>query len=76
MTTQDITAQLMALPLAERVDLALALWESIGEGFPAGADREAIAQAARRDAEMDSGLVTPFSHEEVMQAERRAIGCD
>ncbi len=60
----------MALPLAERVDLAEALWQSIGE------ESEAIEQAARRDNALSSGKVSGLSHDEVMRAARSAIGCD
>ncbi|MEO6812059.1 MAG: addiction module protein [Isosphaeraceae bacterium] len=76
MATQPLTEQAMGLPLAERVDLAEALWQSIGEGLRAGGEAEAIEQAARRDAELTSGAVSGRTHEEVMQAARRAIGCD
>ncbi len=75
METRQLTEQLMALPLADRVDLAEALWQSIGEGLPAGEEREAIEQATRRDAEMSSGAVRGRTHEEVMQAARQAIRC-
>ena len=76
METRQLTEQLMALPLAERVDLAEALWQSIGEGLRAGEEREAIMQARRRGAELASGSVPGRTHEEVMNAARRAIGCD
>lgn len=66
----------MALPLADRVGLAEALWQSIGEGLRTGGEPEAIEQAARRDAEPTSSAVSGRTHEEVMQAARRAIGCD
>jgi hypothetical protein len=75
MATQRLTEQVMALPLAERVGLAEALWQSIGEGLQAGGEREAIEQAARRDAELTSGAASGRTHDEVMQAARRAIGC-
>jgi hypothetical protein len=76
METRQLTEQLMALPLAERVDLAEALWQSIGEGLRAGEEREAITQARRRDAELASGSASGRTHDEVMKAARRAIGCD
>jgi putative addiction module component (TIGR02574 family) len=76
MASQQTTEQLMALPLAERVDLAEALWQSIGEELHTGSRREAIEQAARRDAEFTSGTASGRSHDDVMQAARRAIGCD
>ena len=75
MAAPQLTEQVMALPLAERVDLAEALWQSIGEGLRAGGEHEAIEQAARRDAELTSGAVPGRTHEEVMQTARRSIGC-
>ena len=62
----------MALPLAERVDLAQALWQSIDDGLRAGEEWEAIQHAARRDAELASGATRGRSHEEVMREARRA----
>jgi putative addiction module component (TIGR02574 family) len=75
MAAPKLTEQLMALPLAERVDLAEALWQSIGEELHAGSEREALEQATRRDMELTSGAVAGRTHEEVMEAARRAIGC-
>jgi putative addiction module component (TIGR02574 family) len=76
MAIQQLTELVMALPLAERIELAEALWQSIGEGLRAGEEGEAIEQAARRDAELTSGTASAQTHDEVMQAARRAIGCD
>lgn len=76
MAIQQLTEQAMALPLAERIGLAEALWQSIGEGLRAGSEAEAIEQAERRDAELASGSATGRTHEEVMRSARRAIGCD
>jgi hypothetical protein len=74
--TQPLTEQAMTLPLAERVQLAEALRQSIGAELRAGGEREAVEQAARRDAEMTSGEAAGRAHKEVMRAARRAIGCD
>ena len=76
MDNRQLTEQLMALPLEERVGLAEALWQSIGEGLRAGEEQEAITLAKRRDAELASGSASGRTHEEVMKAARRAIGCD
>jgi putative addiction module component (TIGR02574 family) len=76
MEHHEFIEQAMALPLADRVGLAEALWQSIGEELRAGEEREAIEQAQRRDAELTSGAVSGRTHDEVMQAARRAIGCD
>jgi len=72
-----IQSAALELPIPERVQLAQALWESIdqtGEGFPVTA--ELRAELKRRDAELSSGIDRGRSHEEVMKAARRAIGCE
>ena len=76
MVPQELTEQIMALPLEQRVGLAEALWQSIGQGLQTSGEREAIEQAWRRDADLTSGAAPARTHEEVMQAARRAIGCD
>jgi putative addiction module component (TIGR02574 family) len=75
MSTKQITAEAMALPLAERVSLAQALWESINSDLPDGDGRAAVDEAIRRDEELSSGKVTGRSHDDVMKAARRANGC-
>lgn len=76
MMTDEFARQLLALPLAERVALAEALWESI-DGHSAGVmeeEQDAVELAKKRDAELagDAGLGrTP---EQVMEAARRALG--
>lgn len=66
----------MSLPLSERVSLAQALWESINAGLVDTDEKAAVREAARRDQELSSGSVSGRTHEEVLQAARRAIGCD
>ena len=75
MSAQEIETAVMALPLSERVSLAQALWESIDAGLADTDEREAVREAIRRDEELSSGAVAGRTHEEVMQAARRAIGC-
>jgi putative addiction module component (TIGR02574 family) len=75
MSTQQLASEAMALPIAERVSLAQALWQSIDAGLAAAKDREAVVEAIRRDEELSSGAVQGRTHEEVMQAARRAVGC-
>lgn len=65
----------MALPLSERVSLAQALWQSIDAGLPDTSEDKAVGEAIRRDLEISSGRVIGRTHEEVMNAARRAIGC-
>ncbi len=66
----------MALPLAERVSLAQELWASIDAGLKEADEQEAVREAIRRDQELSSGAASGRTHEQVMQAARRAIGCD
>ena len=75
MSAQQLTADAMALPLAERVSLAQSLWQSIDAGLPDTDEGEAVREAIRRDQELSSNAVTGRTHEEVMQAARRAIEC-
>ena len=65
----------MALPLADRVSLAQVLWESIEAGLPDTDEDSVLREALRRDEELSSGSVAGRTHEEVMQAARRSIGC-
>ena len=76
MATEELIADVMALPLAERVSLAQALWESIDAGLPESDEDEAIREAIQRDEELSSGKVTGLTHAEVMEAARRALKCD
>ncbi len=75
MSTEQLTNEAMALPLSERVSLAQTLWQSIDAGLVKTDEREAVREAIRRDQELASGVVAGRTHDEVMQAARRAIGC-
>ncbi|MDQ3624220.1 MAG: addiction module protein [Verrucomicrobiota bacterium] len=75
MSIQQLTTEAMALPLPERVSLAQALWQSIDAGLADTDERDAVSEAIRRDQELSSGTVVSRTHEEVMQAARRALGC-
>jgi len=76
MSTDQLIADALALPLAERVSIAQALWESIDAGLHDTEEHAAVEEALRRDEELSSGKVTGRAHEEVMQAARRALECD
>jgi putative addiction module component (TIGR02574 family) len=67
--------QLLSLPLPERIDLAQALWQSIHEEPGVGPDeeRQAVDLARTRDAQLASGAVPGRTHEQVMEAARRAL---
>jgi putative addiction module component (TIGR02574 family) len=76
MSTEQLIAAAMALPVAERVSLAQALWESVDAGLPDTEERAAVNEAIQRDKELSSGKVTGRTYEEVMQAARSALECD
>lgn len=73
MSTDQLMAEAMALPLSERVSLAQALWKSIDVDLPEVDERAVIAEAVRRDDDLTSGRVTGRTHEEVMKAARRTL---
>jgi putative addiction module component (TIGR02574 family) len=73
MSAQQLTSEAIALPLAERVSLAQALWQSIGDGKAESDEATAIREAIRRDGEISSGEVAVRSHEEVMRDARRGL---
>jgi putative addiction module component (TIGR02574 family) len=75
MITQQLTTEAMALPLSERVMLAQELWQSIDAGLSNTDEQMAVRDAIRRDQELSAGTEVGRTHEEVMQAARRAIGC-
>ena len=76
MSMEQLKKEAMALPLPERVSLAQELWESIDAGLPETDQQAAVREAVSRDHELSSGAAAGRTHEQVMQAARRAIGCD
>jgi putative addiction module component (TIGR02574 family) len=75
----ELTNQALSLPVAERVELAQRLWESLPEidgGDPPEEVAEALKLARQRDSEMERGNVQGIPHEQVMQNARHALGCD
>jgi putative addiction module component (TIGR02574 family) len=71
MSTEQLIADALALPLAERVSIAQALWESIDAGRGNVDERTAVAEAISRDEELTSGRVAGRTHEEVMRMARQ-----
>jgi putative addiction module component (TIGR02574 family) len=76
MSTKQLTAEAMALPLAEKVSLAQALWQSIDAGLPDSDEQAAVREAVRRDRQLSDGTVAGVSHDEAMKTARHAIGCE
>ena len=78
MSKEQLTQEVMALPLAQRVSLAQDLWQCIEDSSLSTArdeEREALAEAQRRDAELSSGSVAGRTHGQVMETMRRATEC-
>ena len=71
MSNQSLAPEAMALPFAERVSLAQALWRSIDAGLPDTGEHETV----RHDEELSSGNAVGRTHAEIMQAVRRTTGC-
>ncbi len=74
-SVNQLTSEAMALPLAERITLAQALWQSIDSGLGDCDEQAAVLEALRRDAELSSGTVEGRTHDAVMRDARRDIGC-
>jgi putative addiction module component (TIGR02574 family) len=70
-----IQSAAMELPIEERLQLAQAIWDSIEESGVVP-DPAVLAEAKRRDDEMSSGKDPGRSHDDVMNAIRKAIGCE
>ncbi len=75
MSAKQITEEAMALPLADKVSLAQALWQSIDAGLPDSDERAAVGEADRRVRELSAGSVSGLSHQEATKTARRVIGC-
>jgi putative addiction module component (TIGR02574 family) len=76
MSNEELTQKVLALPLPERIDLAQALWQSIDEmreDDVNAEERKALELAKRRDRELTMGAVEGRSHQQVMEAARRAL---
>lgn len=71
---EEIEKTVLALPVEQRVLLAESLLSSLPVPVDAWSEAEEIAEAVRRDAEVESGKVQPLSEVEFfrrVEAERR-----
>lgn len=69
MSLDQIALVALRLPPKERTLLAASLWESIDDPYSLAIDQgdeDALALALARDAELESGEVTPLSPSELM----------
>ena len=74
MSVDQIASEALKLPARERALLAASLWESLEDPYAMAADlndEEALALAEKRDADIESGLVTPISHSDLMSRLRK-----
>ena len=70
MSFAQIAPAALQLPPRERASLAESLWESLEDPYclsTALSDEEALRLAIARDKEIESGAVTPVSHDEMMR---------
>jgi len=76
-TITELEREVLALPAAEREQLAAAAWESLvsdpGAQSDPDIDPEGIDIALERDSELESGVVQAISYDEFM---RRTGGGD
>ena len=75
MSTKELAAEAIALPLLERVSLAQVLWQSIHSNLADTSEDDAVRESIRRDGELSAGTLIGRTHEEVFQAARQSIGC-
>ncbi len=70
LSLQQITEAALHLPERERLDVAAALWKSLGGNDESLADIQSLARAH----ELDSGQVQPKTHDDVFRNARAALG--
>ena len=74
MNVDEITPEALRLPLEDRAKPAASLWESIEDPFELASGRSdevSIDLALSREAEMESGKVSPISHRDLMDHLRK-----
>ncbi len=74
MKIEEIEPEALKLPIDDRLALAASLLESVEGGRKAPlsmSDEEALALSDERHRELESGAVTPISHEEMMKFLRK-----
>jgi putative addiction module component (TIGR02574 family) len=75
-TFDDVWDAARDLPLADRVRLIDALWESLPTGAGTAPNEEWVAEAQRRSAEVDAGRMPAAPWPEVRRRARRKAGLD
>ena len=75
----QLTEEVLALPLEERIRLAQRLWASLQPATDASVrsqETDALELAERRDAELDGGTVQAVSHSDAIARARKSLGCE
>ena len=73
MNLEKITHEALKLSPKERANLALAIWESLGDPFLAHSDlseEDTVDLATKRDFEIERGVVDPIAHNQLMKSLR------
>lgn len=65
---QTLLSDAVQLPLADRIQLIEALWDTVPDESLPPLSSEWLAEIARRTAEFEAGQVTPVPWEEVRDA--------
>ena len=74
-SAEQLFLQALSLSPEARAELTDRLVAISAEVISPGLEQAHLEEIRRRIAQLDSGEVVGRSHEEVMQAARRAIGC-
>lgn len=75
----SLTREALALPLAERIQLAQELWASVGPPeatSSSDSEVEALRLADERYAELASGKVAGIPLDEAMEKARKSLQCE
>jgi hypothetical protein len=73
MSTEQITAEAMALPLPDRLSLVQALWRSIDAGLPDSYERDVMRETARHERELSIGKMGRRDRGQAMNPVRGAV---
>ena len=73
---QQILDHALLLPIAERVELAQRLWDSVDAPADPAYEAEVLGIAERRLWELRNGTAREVSHDDVMETARKIIECE
>ena len=72
---ESLLADATQLPIAERIELIEALWDTVPEGSQPPLSREWLAEIERRSAAYDSGSTETVSWETIRTEAMRRLAC-